>query len=192
MRFCEEEINALLEQYDGNRSVIYPFVKDKLSYYKCEELPFPESFLFFEDKYLTICKEILKLNVNSVVDIGCELGIQSYLFKDMEYVGIDFCHINWFKTDDIAHKFIQGRFPQDTNIDLHDKTVISCMSIGYFSNEEQENLEINELSKAKYLFISSTDKVVNKLKPFFDESILLMHQDVAGNNYNLWFMKNIS
>ena len=80
----------LISKYDGNRSLLYPILKDEIDSYNYadKDNPFPYEFLFFEDDYLQYYLDIVERNIPSktIVDIGCQNGFQSYIFEDFDYI----------------------------------------------------------------------------------------------------------
>lgn len=133
---------------------------EKSEYMECEMLDFP----FFEDYYYAIIKDLIKNNINFVIDIGCNVGLQSELFlkTNIKYLGIEKIkdiHFNEecenvnYKSDDIM------------NVNVRDKVCISSMSIGYFSyGKFSEDNYIDKLSQCKRLYIVSRKEIIDKLK----------------------------
>lgn len=56
-----------------NKIIEFTETFDEPEYYQCELINFP----FFEDYYYAIIKDLIKNNIKSVIDIGCQLGLQS-------------------------------------------------------------------------------------------------------------------
>lgn len=162
----------LLSKYDGSHSVIYPVIKDEIDLYRYrnDELPFPYEFLFFEDDYLQYYLDIIdrKIPCRSIVDIGCEMGFQSYIFEDFNYIGIDCIKHKWFR--DKGNYICE--FFWNLDMDLQDKIVISNMSLGYF-NEWGEGITNEKLAKrlkeCKWLYIGTTPELLGLLRPYFSE-----------------------
>lgn len=176
-----ETLKNILDNYNGNFSQIYPFVKNKLLKYNYKdcELPFPGEFLFFEDIYISIVLYLIKHNYTNlvVVDVGCQLGIQSELFKqfDIKYIGIEYYKYNFFNND--VFDYFVGDFI-DINIDLKNKIIISSMSLGYFyynesNKKEKIILEIDKLKTSKMLFIKSNNEYTNLVSKSFNRKEIL-------------------
>lgn len=170
-----ETVNDLLEKQNGNCSFFYPILKDRLDIYPCEEVPFPEEFLFFEERYLQIKKHIIENNIKQdVVDIGCQMGFQSELFLDsISYLGVDCYKPSHFMNSEKENiDYVVGLFP-NVDIDLTGKTVISSMSLGYFDNyvdkdeEKARSLIIDSLKIAETIYIASVKSFVGKLASHF-------------------------
>lgn len=133
---------------------------DEPDYYEGELIAFP----FFEDYYYAIIKDLIKNNIKSVIDIGCQLGLQSELFikTGIHYTGIDNSTVRFFN-DDCANVYF--KFDNFMNIDIKDKVCIASMSIGYFGDEiYSDNDYIEKLSECKRLYIISTPEVIEELK----------------------------
>ena len=152
----EKYLEDFSSNYNGNYSIIYPYLKDRLDMYEDYELPFREEFIFFECRYAGIIEDIRRrgLKANNIIDIGCQLGIQSELFKaQYKYIGIDSCHNNFFNKEYENCKYITGIYP-NIEINYDDSIVISSMSLGYFYDGREEvyldNL-VQELKKVNTL-----------------------------------------
>ena len=133
---------------------------DEPDYYESELIAFP----FFEDYYYAIIKDLIKNNIKSIIDIGCQLGLQSELFikTGIHYTGIDNSTVRFFN-DDCAN--IDFKFDNFMNIDIKDKVCIASMSVGYFSDHIYSDKDyIKKLSECKRLYIISTPKFIDKLK----------------------------
>lgn len=187
--FNLEKVNDLIEAYDGNWSVVFPYIKDKFMnelinnpksrLHDGEEGLFME-FAFFENDYLRIKKDLLINNINStIVDIGCQLGLQSELFLDMEYVGVEHSSPVLLNEAISNVNYIKELFPCK-DLDISDKVVISNMSLGFFNSfinkdchgykdklDDTDLLLIEELSKAKILYCNSRPIFVEELKKRF-------------------------
>lgn len=160
----------LLTECDRNHSLIYPLIKEEIASYRYrdDELPFPYEFMFFEDDYLQYYLDIIdrKIPCRTIIDIGCEMGFQSYIFEEFDYIGIDCCRMKWFRN---KGNYIHDYF-WNLDIDLSDKIVISNMSLGYFNEWGEgitnENLS-DRLKSCKWLYIGTTPELLNLLKPNF-------------------------
>ena len=133
---------------------------DEPDYYESELIAFP----FFEDYYYAIIKDLIKNNVKSIIDIGCQLGLQSELFikTGIHYTGIDNSTVRFFN-DDCAN--VDFKFDDFMNIDIKDKVCIASMSIGYFGYDIYSDDDyIKKLSECKRLYIISKPKFIEKLK----------------------------
>ena len=133
---------------------------DKAEYYESELMAFP----FFEDYYYAIIKDLIKNNIKSVIDIGCQVGLQSELFvrTHIHYTGIDYSTVRFFNGDCTNVNF---KFDNFMNIDIKDKVCIASMSIGYFSDDiHSDNDYIKKLSECKRLYIVSRPEFIDKLK----------------------------
>lgn len=167
-----ELVRELLEKYDGNHSVLYPILEDEIAeyHYLDHELPIPTEFLFFEGDYLQYYLDIMERQIpcDTILDIGCQNGFQSFIFEDFNYIGVDcICH-KWFRD---KGNYICDYF-WNLDMDLSDKIVISNMSLGYF-NEWGGGITDEELSDrlscCQWLYIGTTPKLLNLLKPHFRE-----------------------
>lgn len=133
---------------------------DEPEYYEGELIAFP----FFEDYYYAIIKDLIKNNVKSIIDIGCQLGLQSELFikTGIHYTGIDNSTVRFFN-DDCAN--VDFKFDDFMNIDIKDKVCIASMSIGYFGYDIYSDDDyIKKLSECKRLYIVSRPEFIEKLK----------------------------
>ena len=144
------------------RNRIIEFTKefDEPEYYESELIAFP----FFEDYYYAIIKDLIKNNIKSVIDIGCQVGLQSELFikTGIHYTGVDYSTVRFFN-DDCTN--VDFKFDNFMNIDIKDKVCIASMSIGYFSDDIYSNKDyIKKLSECKRLYIISTPEFIEELK----------------------------
>lgn len=133
---------------------------DKAEYYESELIAFP----FFEDYYYAIIKDLIKNNIKSVIDIGCQVGLQSELFvrTHIHYTGIDYSTVRFFNGDCTNVNF---KFDNFMNVDIKDKVCIASMSVGYFDDDIHSDKDyIKKLSECKRLYIISTPEFINKLK----------------------------
>ena len=145
------------------RDRIIEFCKefDEPDYYEGELIAFP----FFEDYYYAIIKDLIKNNIKSVIDIGCQLGLQSELFikTGIHYIGIDNSTSIFFNNNNCTNvMYISDNF---INVDIEDKVCIASMSVGYFSDDiYSDNDYIKKLSECKRLYIISTPEFIEELK----------------------------
>ena len=144
------------------RDRIIKFCKefDEPDYYEGELIAFP----FFEDYYYAIIKDLIKNNIKSVIDIGCQLGLQSELFikTGIHYTGIDNSTFRFFN-DDCTN--VDFKFDNFMNIDIEDKVCIASMSVGYFSDDIYSDKDyIKKLSECKRLYVISTPEFIEELK----------------------------
>lgn len=133
---------------------------DEPDYYESELIAFP----FFEDYYYAIIKDLIKNNIKSITDIGCQLGLQSELFvrTHISYTGIDYSTVRFFNDDCTNVNF---KFDNFMNVDIKDKVCIASMSVGYFNDDIYSDDDyIKKLSECKRLYIVSTPKFIDKLK----------------------------
>ena len=165
-----EKAKTLLEiSLHSERSSIYPLIKEEVKKMNLSEnaLPFPEEFLFFEPDYLSYYLDIIDrgLPTKRIIDIGCDIGFQSYIFEDFEYIGIEPCSEKFFRDHG---NYIKGFFP-DVDCDLSNSIVIANLSLGIFGwDEESSDKETaNALSKADYLYIKCPETLLDLLIPHF-------------------------
>lgn len=207
--FNLKKVSDLLITYNGNWSVVFPYIKEKFmnelannpkaGLHEGEECFFME-FAFFENDYLQIRRDLLTNNINgTIVDIGCQLGLQSELFLDMNYIGVEHQHAVLLN-ETLPHvNYIKELFPCN-NLDITDKIVISNMSLGFFNIYIDSNchgkadtldstdlLLIDKLSKAKILycnsrpiFIEGLKKKFNFFEPIFDEKLARKNKVSTG------------
>lgn len=179
------QLDSLIERYNGNFSLLYPIIKERVANYQPYELPFPEEFICFEDNYFRIMKHMIENNIaaETVVDIGCQLGFQSEIFIDKyNYVGIDAARATFFNEENKKASYKIEVFPQISE-ELSNKAVISSMSIGYFSLKEfsQEDMA-KKLGEAKWLYLVSTPQMNDLVKRYFKKS-----EHVTSRTTSLWF-----
>lgn len=144
------------------RDKIIEFCKefDEPDYYEGELISFP----FFEDYYYCVIKDLIKNKVKFVIDIGCQLGLQSELFvrAGIRYTGIDDSTEIFFNNNCSNVMYISDNF---MNVNIEDKVCIASMSVGYFSDDIYSDDDyIKKLSECKRLYIISTPKFIDKLK----------------------------
>jgi len=164
-------IDNYLKQHDGNHSLLYSDVYIKLIQNNFHKLPvehmfecFPE-FMFFEEDYLKI-KRIInsnRLKSRNIIDIGCQYGIQSEIFLDMSYTGIDSDFKYNINSDLDNINFIYDTFPSK-NISLKNSIVISNMSLGWYGDETDFS---DDLKEADIIFISSNKATIYSLKKIY-------------------------
>jgi 3-demethylubiquinone-9 3-methyltransferase/sugar-phosphate isomerase family protein len=144
------------------RDRIIEFCKefDEPDYYEGELISFP----FFEDYYYCVIKDLIKNNVKFIIDIGCQLGLQSELFvrAGIHYTGIDDSTEIFFNNNCFNVMYVSDNF---MNVNIEDKVCIASMSVGYFSDDIYSDDDyIKKLSECKRLYIVSTPKFIDKLK----------------------------
>lgn len=203
--FTIQKIRDLIFSHDGNHSILYKYVANELENYPDCLLPYKEEFMFFEKKYMLIKETILNygLDLKTVVDIGCQLGIQNMLFDEYQYIGVDGSDVGeyFFRSKKENVKYLTGYFPGAVDFTLKDKAVISCMSLGYFepdakdikdgSLSKTQKLMIEKLKESKYLFVSSTKVFNNELSKHFKHVEPLLFSEMHGEiMYNMYFMTN--
>lgn len=183
-----QTVNELLAKQNGNFSQMAPLFGERLDVYPDHELPFPGEFLFFEERYLAIKKHILENDIKQdLVDIGCQFGLQSEIFLDaLSYVGIDCQRPSYFMNSDKPNvRYEVGLFPNEIDVELTGKTVISSMSLGYFDawvNEDQQEAQnqiVEKLKNCSVLYIATKKELVNALSPYFERVECL--QEVKGD-----------
>ncbi len=143
-----------------NKIIEFTETFDESEYYESELIAFP----FFEDYYYAIIKDLIKNNIKSVIDIGCQLGLQSELFikTGIHYTGIDNSTVRFFN-DDCAN--VDFKFDNFINVNIKDKVCIASMSVGYFNNDIYSDKDyIKKLSECKKLYIISTSEFIEELK----------------------------
>jgi len=188
--FNLEKVDSLINAYDGNWSVVFPYIKDKFinelvnnpmsGLHDGEEGLFME-FAFFENDYLRIKKDLLLNNIDCpIVDIGCQLGLQSELFLDMEYIGVEHSSPVLLNETISNVSYVKELFPCK-ELDISDKVVISNMSLGFFNSfldkdchgrkdtlDNTDLMLIEELSKANLLYCNSRPIFIEELKKRFN------------------------
>lgn len=143
-----------------NKIIEFAETFDEPEYYEGELISFP----FFEDYYYAIIKDLIKNNIKSVIDIGCQLGLQSELFirTGIHYTGIDNSTVRFFNND---CNNVDFKFDNFMNIDIKDKVCIASMSVGYFSDYIYSDKDyVKKLSECKRLYIISTPEFIEELK----------------------------
>lgn len=192
----EKYLKDFEKNFNGDRSIIVDHLGDRLDFYEDRELPFKYEFIYFEERYVQIYKHIKehKLPFKKITDIGCQLGVQSELFKnEFEYTGIEYGKQRFFNIDDSRCKFKNETFPF-VKIAWEDNIIISCMSLGYFNSyiSNDENLAyqliVEKLKKAKFLYIASNEKLINMLSKYFNVEHLDKKPptEVSNNLYFMW------
>lgn len=124
-------------------------------------------FLGFHNNYAIAAKWVRE-NLPpgaTIVDIGCCWGLQSYMFKGYEYIGLDRFNYGFCKVYD-NHRFVCGVFPF---VCPEGDVFICSMSLGYDDSifrgrnrEEVENLIAEKLGSFQYGFTVAPEWV-NKL-----------------------------
>ena len=206
-----KDIENALDKYDGNFSIIFPIVYEKFKkeiinnennpLHEGEENMFFE-FSCFENDYYNIKKDIIINNLLEmpIIDIGCQLGIQSEIFLDMNYLGIDCCEKVFLNSHLPNINYLTAKFP-NKDLDIQDKIVISNMSLGFFNNfldSENENQKNNDtisnidkmlienLSKAKVLYCNSRPIFIEELKKHFKYAKKLPNKKEHGVSSGVW------
>lgn len=220
MEYTIQKLNQFIKEYDGNHSIMFPIIKDKFDrelagnpktfLHEGEEDMFYE-FAFFEYDYFLIKRDIILNNLNKmkVVDIGCQLGLQSELFLDMNYIGIECCEKAFLNENKENILYVRDTFPTN-KISINDSIVISNMSLGFFPGYIDENFKIDmnyhtniydvdikaikELAKAKILYCNSRPAFIEELKKYFNyceflepnNSKIESFQDVSRGVYKFY------
>lgn len=170
-----EEIKRIADSHDRNRSMLYPMIVDRVKRMNCkeEEIAFAWEFICFEYDYANYAMHMIEnaLVPEKVIDVGCQFGFQSEFFvKYMDYVGIDCCKTKFFNSDNERCRYYREMFPNITE-SLEGATVISNMSLGYFNNDVvTDDIIVEKLSTCKTLYIGSTPSIVDRLKPYFNNT----------------------
>lgn len=110
-------------------------------------------------------------------------------------MGIDSYPAKFFNSDHVNCRFLLGIYPNMT-LDYNDSIVISSMSLGYFFNKEEEekyfNDVVEELKKAKYLYIATNRKLISMLSKYFEAEHLdepIFDESMIDVSHNLYLMK---
>lgn len=163
---------AINNRYDGNLSVLYPYIQDGIEAmnYCVEDGAFLSEFPCFEADYAAYRLHMQEngLVPETIYDIGCQFGFQSVLFADsMQYVGIDMVGYGYFNTENPNVSYITGVFPKGIKKDFSGETVISNMSMGYFNARAGicDQDIVDALSDCKTLYIGTTPELIKALKP---------------------------
>jgi len=159
------------DHYHRNHSRLYELTKDLIDWseYPDEEKAFVDEFVCFEDDYYNYILHMERNNIipKQVVDIGCQLGVQAFIFRDLiAYIGIDSYPI---RLKLAGATFLNEMFP-NLSISLENKTVISNMSLGYFNSEKfgvTDSVIIDNLKNCKTLYIASTWNIINSLRDYY-------------------------
>ena len=126
---------------------------------------------YFIDQYLlalSICKEY---NIKNVVDIGCNCGIQSYIFNlnNINYKGIDAFKLNVFPfvlNKKFKVSFIHALYLDEYTEDYNSNNTMTISFNAYYalasSDEEQDIIVSNEefirlINDYKYIFLTIWD-----------------------------------
>ncbi len=173
-----EQLNWLLDAtIDGNHSELYKIVKHKLDAAGFDKLPahyqydtFSE-FMLFEADYYRIKKVINSFNLegSTIVDIGCQYGIQSELFLDCHYIGFDGRVLPHINQPHLNVEYLVEWFPK-ISIDLADQIVISNMSIGWGSDTKDYSAYFKDV---KMLFISTNQQTITSLSRMFKYTAII-------------------
>lgn len=183
MNYSLEQLKELNSKMNGNYSIVYPLIKDRLTEYSYMDIPFREEFLFFEDKYLPIAIDLKEKNNNlPIIDIGCQYGFQSEFLTN--YTGVDISKMKFFNQNREDVNYILSDF-METDIDLSNKVVLSIMSLGYFnhyiskelSSLEVDKMIVDKLSKAPKLYISTTRSVHELLEKEYKSKTLIYNSN---------------
>lgn len=198
--FDLNHINNLLETYDGNRSSLFPLMRDRiLEHVKKSSLPdgyecMLGEFMFFEYDYFIIKRDLIMNGIKEpVIDIGAQFGYQSELFLDHGYVGVERFHDVMFNEDHPNVSFIKETFPSPL-VDVSNKVVISNMSISFFygfisqekTTDEIDEIILESLTQAKILYFKGTPHFTDKLKKHYT----FCQQLYADDNPDVVFSKN--
>lgn len=184
-----KKLEDCMARYDGYHSLFYIDQNKKILEFmdKCkmreEEKAFFPEFMFFEDDYYLIRKDmILRGNQDAVIDIGCQFGFQSELFLDGGYTGIDYESFSaQFNYDRENVTYVTDVFPTD-KVDITGKTVISHMSLSYFNHvlgDSEKEIDLihdrllSQLRKCRVLYFRGTPAFTDKLKTVFDSATQL-------------------
>lgn len=144
--------NYIIANQVGQRTVIYPYVEGEIKRLEQEGVwgeettAFLEEFLFFEDNYAYIYKDI---GDQPVWDLGCQLGFGSLFFSQYTGVDLDLYADNWFNSKRGGVKYI------NTDIlllkeELEGQVIICNMVAGFFGEDTKDDewLHIIEQSKS--------------------------------------------
>lgn len=183
--FTLEQLKNFNEQQNGNHSILAKHFGKRLDVYGDMEIPFREEFLFFEDKYLPTAIDLKEKNINlPIIDIGCQYGFQSELFKN--YTGIEIGQHRFFNKDREGVQYIQKSITDCIDdLQLDSSIVLSIMSLGYFNtyiSKEKSEHEVNEmlaklLSKSHTLYIATTEDLHNEVNRYFKSKRLIYNSN---------------
>lgn len=169
----QEGLKEFIKNYNGNFSQLFPMIEHKIpeSIKEVEDYEFFNEFSCFENDYAMYKLYMMENGIKeSVIDIGTQNGYQSEIFLDVGYHGIDIYKQEHLNEDSSKVLYSVASFP-DIDIDITDKVVISNMSIGWFENRMNIEELAKELSKAKYLFIATTNKLNKELEQYFPKKV---------------------
>ena len=210
-----EQINEYLEKIDGNHSEFYRRynIQEIENNYPEEDMAFWSEFMFFEDKYLICLKHMLENSIKGdIIDIGCQNGFQSEFFKNdrYSYIGVDCFDMKdlFYNVKEKNISYQIGCFCKDLHLkdvkpkNSNNKIILSIMSLGYFNkalSDDKENYEkignkmiVEELKDEKFLYISTTQDLLNELVCYFDHYEILSQKNIMGENFSVvFFKKNI-
>ncbi|MFF2531385.1 hypothetical protein ACFVS2_20995 [Brevibacillus sp. NPDC058079] len=197
-----EQVKKLLEaceRANGNYSVMFPLVKDRLGEYTEEELFGAQEVLFFEERYLKGLKHMYENNIHGdILDIGCQFGFQSDLFlNEKSYTGVDAYKYRFFNQEHPHVSYQVGSFPNLLSLNVSKYIVYSSMSLGYFpirgedgkilinTNEDRYvDLFVESLRDCKHLYIATTEELLNRLKELFPNQELLDENVYPGGRFH--------
>ena len=109
-----------------------------------------EEGYFSKSWYEAILYMLLEDKPKRVIDVGCCLGLFSYMFENegIEYIGIDLNKYNRYESEKV--KYIQGDY-LDLVDEFKDDVIISVLCIGYLidiKDVKAKRLIINDLEFA--------------------------------------------
>lgn len=199
MEFTIEKLDELMKSHDGNHSLLYHHMEDRiLKHIENSDLPdgyegFLENFLCFETEYIRVLKDMLVNNIDGpVLDIGAQCGFQSEFFLEKGYVGIEYYQDTMFNEDKDNVSYILETFPSP-NIDLQNQVVISNMSVSFFNHfitedktVDVDQITLDELAKARILYFRGELEYTEKLKKRFKNHELLYHDPLKMTQYHQW------
>ena len=144
--------NYIIDNQVGQRTVIYPYVEGEIKRLEQEGVwgeettAFLEEFLFFEDDYAYIYKDI---GDQPVWDLGCQLGFGSLFFSHYTGVDFDLNDSNWFNSHRGGVKYIKSN-ALTLKDDLVNQVIICNMVAGFFGEDTKDDewLHIIEQSKS--------------------------------------------
>lgn len=144
--------NYIIANQVGQRTVIYNYVVDEIKRLEQEGVwgeettAFLEEFLFFEDDYAYIYKDI---GDQPVWDLGCQLGFGSLFFSNYTGVDVDLNDSNWFNRHRGGVKYINTN-ALTLKDDLDGRVIICNMVAGFFDSDTRDDewLHIMEQSKS--------------------------------------------
>lgn len=118
--------------------------------------------------YKAILRKVLEDKPKRVVDIGCCLGLFSYIFENagIKYIGVDLNKYNRYESENV--KYIQGDY-LDLVDEFKNDVIISCLCIGYlipFEKVQARRLIVNDFNRSldKYHPIPTAKEVERSVK----------------------------